>query len=462
MLDLDKELTRPIHRRAFHTLRTLPRLVPTQFPSVTIDQDGDRYFQQLWNTIDSSKDYIWMVMYHFDDTRIGKITLHKLTEAAKRGVNVCIMHDVLTSELDRDLRKEFNKYGGLDYRLNAMHRIWNIPTRRYFKRDHEKLIVADNKIFLGSANISVDYAHKKHGVNFFYDLNMWGENVCLDRARHFMGRVADWHQVKLTPSMSNEEAVKYFSSLYPSSPYAPTHWKVMGSFQPDDTEIQEMLVEQIRQAKDKIMIVSPYYYPVKKIDKELLKAVQRGVKVELITARRRDIPSYRDFKNANLMNHLVKNGVNVLQVKDKYLHMKGILFDDKVFTFGSFNLDKWSWDNNNEFNFTTQEPEHIDYFKKVYSQIKQETVPVENSPVTLRFMRRIRIFFWESFLSACNFVMNYRNKYKYEAKEVTLRKLWREEILGGKKAKKLPIPEDSIRLYKCVNFEWDDTIGIEH
>lgn len=70
------------------------------------------------------------------------------------------MHDVLTSELDRDLVRAFVESGGVECRLNAMHRIWNIPTRRYFKRDHEKLIVADDTVFLGSANISIDYARR--------------------------------------------------------------------------------------------------------------------------------------------------------------------------------------------------------------------------------------------------------------------------------------------------------------
>jgi hypothetical protein len=98
--------------------------------------------------------------------------------------------------------------------------------------------------------------------------------------------------------------------------------------------VSQFLLEQIQSAKHHIQIISPYYYPLKKLDKELLGAVARGVKVELITARNRDIPSYRNFVNANLMNHLVRNGVHVLQVKDKYLHMKGILFDDQVLTFG--------------------------------------------------------------------------------------------------------------------------------
>lgn len=125
-----------------------------------MSDDGDMYFQQLWKGIDSANKYIWVIMYHFDDTRIGQITLNKLTQAALRGVNVCVMHDVITSELHQGLAREFREAGGLEYRLNPMYRIWNIPSRRYFKRDHEKIIIADEKIYLGSANISVDYARR--------------------------------------------------------------------------------------------------------------------------------------------------------------------------------------------------------------------------------------------------------------------------------------------------------------
>ena len=149
------------HYQAYRfTHSRLPALATVRFPKITISDNGDEYFENLWRAIDSSKDYVWVVMYHFDDTRIGQITLHKLTEAVKRGVKVSILHDVLTSELDKNLAKDFRKFGGLDHRLSAMYKLWNIPTRRYFKRDHEKLIVADDKIFLGSANISVDYARK--------------------------------------------------------------------------------------------------------------------------------------------------------------------------------------------------------------------------------------------------------------------------------------------------------------
>ncbi len=138
----------------------MPKPQTINFPQVTMSDDGDSYFENLWKAIDNSKDYCWMVIYHFDDTRIGKITLNKLTEAAKRGVNVCILHDILTSELDSELAKEFRKNGGLEYRLNSVAWIWNWPSRFSFKRDHEKLVVSDGRVFLGSANISVDYARR--------------------------------------------------------------------------------------------------------------------------------------------------------------------------------------------------------------------------------------------------------------------------------------------------------------
>jgi cardiolipin synthase A/B len=146
------------HQRIIEERKSFPKLNKVSFPSFGISDDGDAYFQQLWRGIDSANKYIWVIMYHFDDTRIGQITLNKLTQAALRGVNVCVMHDVLTSELHQGLAREFKEAGGLEYRLNPMYRIWNIPSRRYFKRDHEKIIIADEKIYLGSGNISVDYA----------------------------------------------------------------------------------------------------------------------------------------------------------------------------------------------------------------------------------------------------------------------------------------------------------------
>lgn len=70
------------------------------------------------------------------------------------------MHDVLTSELDPYLANKLVKSGGAEYALNRMYKLWNTLSMRYYKRDHQKLIVCDNKTLLGSTNISIDYARR--------------------------------------------------------------------------------------------------------------------------------------------------------------------------------------------------------------------------------------------------------------------------------------------------------------
>lgn len=135
-----------------------PKLVPVIFPEAKFYDNADQYYEKVWSAIDGASSHIWVVMYHFDDTSIGTITLYKLIEAAKRGVKVCLMHDVLTCHLHFGMMETLRSHNGIVHRLNELYRIWNMPGREYFKRDHEKLIVADGKLFLGSANISEDYA----------------------------------------------------------------------------------------------------------------------------------------------------------------------------------------------------------------------------------------------------------------------------------------------------------------
>ena len=81
---------------------------------------------------------------------------------------------------------------------------------------------------------------KKHGVNFFYDLNMWSSNVCLEKVRNYMQRVADWHDVGLVKGKPNSEAVEHYNAQYPSSPFAPRSLDIITTFQPDDIEIQRV------------------------------------------------------------------------------------------------------------------------------------------------------------------------------------------------------------------------------
>lgn len=137
------------------------KLEKVRFPETYFTDNADEYYEKVWSAIDGAEKHIWIIMYHFDDTSIGTITLYKLIEAAKRGVKVCAMHDTLTCKLHKGMMETLRENNGIVHRLNEMYRFWKMPGRTYFKRDHEKLIIADEKLLLGSANISEDYASEK-------------------------------------------------------------------------------------------------------------------------------------------------------------------------------------------------------------------------------------------------------------------------------------------------------------
>lgn len=128
---------------------------------------------------------------------------------------------------------------------------------------------------------------------------------------------------------------------------------------------------------------------------------------------------------------------------------------------GSFNLDKWSWDNNHELNFCSKEKEHIKAFQQVYTKVLKDCDEVSKEKQPYKISKLIKVSFWQSFLWACNYLMNYRNIIKYEYRVMWMKKLYREKIIAGR-SKRINFPEDKIRLYKGLNIEWDDAIGIEH
>jgi cardiolipin synthase len=57
---------------------------------------------------------------------------------------------------------------------------------------------------------------------------------------------------------------------------------------PSRTEVSTTLIEIIDTAQHSIQIIQPYYLPIQDVDVAILKALERGVKVEIITARKRD------------------------------------------------------------------------------------------------------------------------------------------------------------------------------
>lgn len=274
----------------------------------------------------------------YDDSFSASYTLKKLIEAQKRGVKVCLMIDDANNRADKSLKKELIAKGGLVHALNPI-----IPyftslkfSRDVFRRHHEKVFIADDVAIVGSANIADDYSGPVYGSYEYIDLNLVMKNLCLSQVRGFFKEIADHYQYPLDKEIPNTEVIKKYDELFKESIFNIPRLRLIKTHPPHIEEIQDFIVHNIEQAKESIKIVQPYYIPIRRFESVLVKALERGVKVELITAGRRHTSVYTSIKNSIMFNTMLKSGLKVYEIPDKLLHMKVYQFDNKSYTAGIF------------------------------------------------------------------------------------------------------------------------------
>ena len=98
--------------------------------------------------------------------------------------------------------------------------------------------------------------------------------------------------------------------------------------------------------------------------------VERGVDIEIITAKRRDQPVYKTFLNADLFANLISVDIKIYEEMFTFLHMKAIVVDDKIVNTGSINFDECSFYLNNEANIIMKSEKVASQFNGTFEWLK--------------------------------------------------------------------------------------------
>src|SRR5437764_5685144 len=127
-------------------------------------ETGEERLRLLLELIEGAERCIKMLMYTFNPDEAGVAVRDALAAAAKRGVEVRLMIDGFGSSARPDFFKPLEDAA-------AEHCVFN-PSygRRYLLRNHQKLVVVDDRtVILGGANIDETYL-SDHGPNHWRDL----------------------------------------------------------------------------------------------------------------------------------------------------------------------------------------------------------------------------------------------------------------------------------------------------
>jgi cardiolipin synthase len=105
--------------------------------------------------------------------------------------------------------------------------------------------------------------------------------------------------------------------------------------------IEQAYIQAIAQARQRVVLVCPYFYPGRLFRRALRQAAQRGVQVRLLLQGKAD---YRlaAWAARALYRELHQHGVHIHEYLPAFLHAKVMLVDDEWCTVGSSNIDPLS------------------------------------------------------------------------------------------------------------------------
>ncbi|MFN6994451.1 MAG: cardiolipin synthase ClsB [Aquincola tertiaricarbonis] len=346
---------------------SLPRALFTGGNEVELLRGGDMLFPAMCEAIGRAMHEVWLATYIFHDDSAGQCVMEALEAAARRGVRVRVVVDGFGSAAALPVLRQRLESAGVGlvvYRPMAGWRSWMQPDQ--FRRLHQKLCVVDSGVgYVGGINVLDDRHDLGHGTldapRLDFAVRVQGpvvlpieHTVRAVWTRAAFGR--DWRDEAMAAARSPQpvqrvrEIVRRMRLGPPvrASAVPPLHSlpPVRAAFVVRDNlrqrrAIERAYIDAFRQARERIDLVSPYFYPGLQFRRTLRNAARRGVKVRLLLQGR---PDYRFAALAAsvLYAELLAQGVRIYEYMPAFLHAKVAVVDDHWATVGSSNIDPLS------------------------------------------------------------------------------------------------------------------------
>jgi cardiolipin synthase len=234
-------------------------------------------------------------------------------------------------------------------------------------RNHRKLAVIDGRVgYSGSQNIvNADYGRR--GVTYTDLMVRLVGPIVLELQGVFLsdwsfetGEALDDEEVYPTPALKGTMPAQ----TLPSGPNYPTD------------NYQRLLVAALYEARERVVLTTPYFVPDEPFMQALEVAVRRGVKVDLIVPEHCDQVLVSAATRA-YYDDLVAVGVKVHLYRPGLLHSKTMSIDRALALIGTGNFDIRSFTLDFELNLIFYSREMTDRLRQVQERYARDSVPLD-------------------------------------------------------------------------------------
>ena len=324
---------------------------------VTVFENGEQIFPELLRAIRSAERTITFENFLWKEGEISDAFAQALIERAEAGVKVHFLQDALGCDelhgralnLIRQSPVELEVFRFINLTMNF--------------RTHRKLLVIDGKTgYLGGTGISDDWKGNGRTRGLWRDSHYRIEGPAVAQVQQaFMD---NWLETRTTLLHGDP----YFPKLERVSDDMCQIFKSSAGEGSDSARL--MLLVSIAAARRHIRIANAYFIPDRLCLQTLLEALERGVKVDIITPGP-DIDAQL-VRAVGKMRwpSLLKAGARFYEYQPGRFHCKYLLVDDVWASVGSANLDNRSLSLNEEANLNVLDRKFVEMHTRVFEEDK--------------------------------------------------------------------------------------------
>jgi cardiolipin synthase len=286
-------------------------------------ESGEARLQTLLELVGGAEHSIRMLMYMFNPDHVGVAVRDALVEAAKRGVEIRLLVDGFGSAARPDFFRPLNEAGGEECVFNPSY------GRRYLLRNHQKLIIVDDRVaIIGGANIDDTYMSDR-GPAHWRDLWLRIDGPEVAVPGRYFDTLFRWSTRKAPRLNYARRRLAEFSEWR-----GPLQWKFSGPLSMRNSWWRSIGADIKRGSR--LDMVFAYFAPPGAMVRRIGRLGRRG-RARIITAAKSD-------NNATIAaarhsySRLLRRHVEMYEYQPAKLHTKLAIIDDIVHI-GSSNFD---------------------------------------------------------------------------------------------------------------------------
>lgn len=376
---------------------------------VDLLEGGRAFFPSLWEALARAEHDIWLCSYILADDASARVILDALKQAASRGVRVHLLLDGFGSHQALEASQDALKQAGIRLAVFRPHRgWWQMASWQHLRRLHSKMAVIDGRWgFVGGINLIDDCHDQHHGTlpepRLDYAVRLQGP-VVMDIQR-VLRRL--WTRASANQAWKEDAAGWLQGAGEDALSQARAKWQAMRDGRPWRLDIRALsllagqgpavalvtrdnLFERraiewaylgaLESAVERVDLVTPYFYPGRRLAAALVKASRRGVRIRLLTQGQWDYRLAR-WAAQQWYGRLMREGIEVYEYTAAFLHGKVAAVDGRWATVGSSNIDPLSLQLNLEANVVVWDAEFAQQLHdRIEGQIGRATL-VRHAPV---------------------------------------------------------------------------------